>query len=54
MYVVYTDLLCAVCIGLLPAEFSTVNTGLGRPMFWTPLCLLSAHEGLVDTRYQLT
>ena len=26
-------LLCITCVGLLPAEFSTVNTGLGRPMF---------------------
>ena len=33
MHVVCTELLCAVCIGLLSAEFSTVNTGLGRPMF---------------------
>ena len=36
MHVVCTDLLCVVCIGLLPAEFSTVNTRLGRPMFWKP------------------
>ena len=33
MSVVCTDSLCVVCIGLLSAEFSTVNTGLGRPMF---------------------
>ena len=33
MDVVCTDLLCVVCIGLLSAEFSTVNTGLGRPIF---------------------
>ena len=37
MHVVCTDSLCVVCIGLLSAvlsaEFSTVNTGLGRPMF---------------------
>ena len=26
-------LLCVACIGLLPAEFSAVNTGLGGPMF---------------------
>ena len=39
MLVVCTDLLCVACIGLLSAEFSTVNTGLGRPMFWKPLCL---------------
>ena len=46
MQVACTDLLCVACIGLLPAEFSTVNTGLGRPMFWKPLCLLSTPEGL--------
>ena len=51
---VYTDLLCVVCIGLLPVEFSTLNTGLGRPMFWKPLCLLSTPEGLATTNYQLT
>ena len=54
MHVVCTDLLCVVCIGLLYAEFLTVNTGLGRPMFWKPLCLLSTPEGLVNTNYQLT
>ena len=27
IHVVCTDLLCVVCIGLLSAEFSTVNTG---------------------------
>ena len=32
-HVVCTDLLCIVCIGILFAEFSVVNTGLGRPMF---------------------
>ena len=26
--------LLVICIGLLPAEFSNVNTGSGRPMFW--------------------
>ena len=46
MHVVCTDLVCAVCIGLLFAEFSTVNTGLDRTMFWKPLCLLSTPEGL--------
>ena len=46
--------MCVVCIGLLAAEFSTVNTGLGKPMFWKPLCLLSAPEGLATTNYQLT
>ena len=40
MHVVCIDLLCAVCIGLLSAEFSTVTTRLDRPMFWKPLCLL--------------
>ena len=55
MHVVRTDLLCVVCIGLLSDEFSTVNTGgLGRPMFWKPLCLLSTPEGLAQaTNYQL-
>ena len=43
MHVVCTDLLC---IGLLSAEFSTVNTGLGRPMFWKPLCLLGVVLGV--------
>ena len=46
--------LCVVCIGLLSADFSTVNTGLGRPMFWKPLCLLSTPEGLATTNYQVT
>ena len=54
MHVVCTDLLCVVCIGLLSAEFSTVYTGLGGPMFWKPLCLLSTPEGLATTKYQLT
>ena len=45
---------CVLCIGLLSAEFSTVNTGLGRPMFWKPLCLLSGPEGLATITYQLT
>ena len=54
MHVMCTDLLCVVCSGLLSAEFSTVNIGLGRPMFWKPLCLLSGHEGLATTDYQLT
>ena len=45
---------CVACIGLLSAEFSTVNTGLGMPMFWKPLCLLSTHEGLAATNYKLT
>ena len=40
MHVVCTDLLCVACIGLLSAELLTVNTGLGRPMFWKRLCLL--------------
>ena len=33
MHVVCTDSLGVACIRLLSAEFSTVNTGLGRPMF---------------------
>ena len=51
---VCTDLLCVACIGLLSAEFSTVNTALGRPIFWKPLCLLSTPEGVATTHYQLT
>ena len=54
MHIVCTDLLCVVCIGLLSPELSTVHTGLGRPMFWKPLCLLSTHEGPAATNYQLT
>ena len=54
MHVACTDLLCVVCIGLSSAEFSTVNTGLGRPTFWKPLCLLSTPEGLASTNYQFT
>ena len=54
MHVVFTDLLYVACIRLLSAEFSTVNTGLGRPMFWKPLRLLSTPEGLASTNYQLT
>ena len=54
MHVVCTDLKCVVCIGLLCGEFSTVNTGLGTPMFWKPLCLLSTPESLATTNYQLT
>ena len=45
VHVVCTDLLRDLCIGLLPAEFSTVNIGLGRPTFWKPLCLLSTPGG---------
>ena len=48
--VVGTVLLCVVCIGLLSVEFSTVNTGLCRPMFLEPLYLLSTPA----TNYQLT
>ena len=33
IHAVCTDLLCVVCIGLISAELSTVNTGLGGPMF---------------------
>ena len=53
MSVVCTDLLCVVCIGLLSAELSTVNTGLDRLMFWKLLCLLSAPEGLATTTINL-
>ena len=51
MHVVCIALLCVVCNGFLSAEFSTVFTGLGRPMFWKPLCLLSTPEGLATTSY---
>ena len=54
MHVVCTDSLCVVCIGLLSVEFSTVNTGLSRPMFWKPRCLLSTPKGLATSTYQLT
>ena len=40
---------CVVCIGSLTAEFSTVSTGLGRPV-----CLLSSPKGLATTNYKLT
>ena len=43
-----------MCIGLLSAEFSTVNTGSGRPMFWKPLCLLGTPEGRLATIKLLT
>ena len=45
MHVVCADSLCVVYIGLFSAEFSTVNTGLSRTMFWKRLCLLSTPEG---------
>ena len=54
IHAVCTDSLCVVCIGLLFAEFSTVNTGLSRLMFWKPLCLLSTPESLATINYQLT
>ena len=54
MHVLCTDLLCVACIGLFSAEFSTVNTVLGRSMFWKPLCLLSTPEGVATINYQLT
>ena len=53
MHIVCTALLCVVCIGLLAAKLSTMNTELGRPMFWKPICLLSTPEGLATTNYQL-
>ena len=51
---VTVQIYCVVCIRLLSAEFSTVNTRLGGPMFWKPLCLVSTPEGLATTKYQLT
>ena len=54
MHVMCTDLVCVVGIGLLSAEFSTLNTGLDRPMFWKPLRLLSTLECLATINYQLT
>ena len=54
IHVVCTDLLCVQCIGLLSAEFSTVNTGLSGSMFWKSLCLMSTPEGLATINYQLT
>ena len=53
MYVVCTDLLCVVCIGLLSAEFSAVNTRLSTLMFWKPLRLLSTPEGLLPQSFNL-
>ena len=53
LHVMCTDLMCVACIGLSSAEFSTVNTGLGRRMFRKPLCLLSTPEGLDTTNYRL-
>ena len=54
MHIVCTDLLCVVCTELLSVELLTVNTGMGRSMFWKPLCLLSTSEGLATTNYQFT
>ena len=55
MHVVSTDLKCVVCIGLLLfAEFATVNTRIGRPMFWKPVSVECTPEGLATTNYQLT
>ena len=46
---------CVLCVlDLVSAEFSTVNTGLGSPIFWKPQCLLSTPESLATTNYQLT
>ena len=53
VHVVCADLLCVVCIGLLFADFSTVNTGVGRPMFWKPLCLSSTPERLAINLHRL-
>ena len=38
--------------GLLSDELSTVNTGLGRSMFWKRLSLLNTPEGMATTNYQ--
>ena len=54
IHVVCTDLLCVAFIGLLSAEFSAVNRGLGRLTFWKPLCLLSTPEVFATTNYQYT
>ena len=49
--VVCTDLLCVVFVlDYLSAEFSTVNTGLGRLMFWKDLNRLSRKR--VQTNFQ--
>ena len=52
MLCVHINCVLHVCIGLLCTDFSTVNTRLGRPMLWKPLCLLSTPEGLATTNYQ--
>ena len=44
---------CVVCIELLSAEFSSVNTGLGRPLFCKPLCLLNTPGGLATINHHL-
>ena len=44
---------CSAVMGLTPCMLG-VNTGLGRPIFWKPLCLLSTPEGLATTNYHLT
>ena len=66
MHVVCTDSLCVlyyciiyciiiiVCIGLLSAEFSTVNTGLGKPMFWKPVSVEYSSGSGYHKLYQLT
>ena len=53
MHVVCTDSLFVVCVGLLSAEFSTVNTGLSRPNFWKPFCLMSAPEDLATINFHI-
>ena len=50
MHVVCTGLMCCVH-WIIIAGISTVNTGLGRPMLWKPLCLLITPEGLATTSY---
>ena len=53
MHVLCTELLCVVCIELLCVEFLTVNTGLGRPMFWKLLYLLCTSESLASNLHRL-
>ena len=46
---------CVLCVlDYYLLNFLTVNTGLGRPMFWKSLCLLRTLEGLAPTNFQLT
>ena len=49
-----TDLLCVVCIGLVSAECSAVNIGLGRPMFWKAKVLNQYLETRILTEDEMT